>query len=162
MIYEPKTLIKLLKGFDLSYVNSYKGGSWILSDILSEPDSHTIITSAKDKNADQCMGKNLEWSDRGNNNWKVKCEDRYEYDTTTTSWSSETTTFGSYTPTATTTTDAVTTTTGSEFCCKTWIVRNGEMKSYCTSLYPLDSPTDRWVYECVTGESYSDAGKSKL
>ena len=160
--FRTKTQKTLIKGYDISYLDVLKGGSWVLSDILrienldfSDFGSYNILTSAKEKNSYACMGKQVDWSGRG---WTVKCEAEYEYDATT---DASTTTNA-----ATTTTELTASTTtlsddiiNEEFnkCCKTWRIRNGEFKAFCDhkKIYPLH---DWWVYECIL-ENGHDTGK---
>ena len=116
------------------------------------------------------MGKQLDWSDRG---WTVKCEEKYQYESTTTERYDETTTFGDSDETTTkasTTTNAATTeftastTTKSDDyfngvhngCCKTWSVKSGEFLVYCTHKKRYAYRSDWWVYECIDG--YTDYG----
>ena len=158
-------------------MKNYKGGSWVLSDQhqyfwLDESDDFDVLTFAKARNQNEigeCITeRRLDWDGR----LTARCEATYGFTTTTEPWTTSevtittTTTDASTTNAATTTTSAattsaVTTTTESTGCCKTWIVRNGELKSYCThqKVNPMN-PTNRRVYECVTGQYYSDAGKS--
>ena len=91
----------------MTFLEDYKGGSWVLSDILRsddplnfDDDSHNVLTSANEKHTDACMGNSkgkLDWRGDG---WSVKCEERYEL---------ETTTFGGFETTDTYTTSTSTT-----------------------------------------------------
>ena len=90
------------KGYDISYLDDYKGGSWVISNILRtrNPDSydpssgHYILSSFQTKDGDICMENKFDWD----NGFELMCEDRYGYSTTSGS----------------TTTSAATTTTSQE------------------------------------------------
>lgn len=155
-----KTQKTLIKGYDISYLDGYKGGSWVLSDILRSDnpyeDNHNVLTSAKESQNESygCMGKRVNWSDRG---WSVKCEDEYGYDSTTTT--------EAITDAATATTEfTMSTTTKSDDyfngvhngCCKTWSVSHGEFLVYCTHKKIYAYQHDSWMYECIDG--YTDFG----
>ena len=82
-----RTHVTLDKGYDISYLDDYQGGSWVISNILRtrnrdsyDPNSgHYILSSLQTEDDDDCMENKFGWD----NEFELTCDYRYD-DTTTT------------------------------------------------------------------------------